>query len=339
MNIYRQIRRGISLLAASSAVVAALGLVPAAAAQGQAAGLDVLPFIGAPGTYVEVVGSGFTPNSDVMLAVQPGSAAPVLSVSVSTDASGGFMSQVMMPTIVPPGDTWDIQANSSTSGGPSASGTFQVVAAEPAGAYTVSWADTLDSLAASFGTTPGAIEAANPGISDPSLVAPGEQLLMPGTTVLQGLQPVYIANAGDDLSLIARNEDTTVPNLMAANPQITGAGQVAAGSQLFLPGGGLIPITGLNATLALAPDLGEPNTAVGVTGAGFPANMSIVLTIGAIGETAADSVNLTTDANGDFTSQVTIPADAERGTRWAFTVTASDGSQLATADFEVTPAP
>ena len=319
---------------AATATPTAATATPTAAAPSQAAGLDVLPFIGAPGTYVEIVGSNFAPNSGVTLAVGQGSVAPVLSISAATDGSGSFVTQVMMPTTAPSENAWNIQASSSIAGGPSASGTFQVVAAEPAGAYTVSWADTLDSLAASFGTTPGAIEAANPGISDPSLVAPGEQLLMPGTTVMEGLQPVYIANAGDDLSLIARNEDTTVSDLMAANPRINGAAQIAAGSQLLLPGS-LIPITGLKATLTLAPSAGNPNTLVTITGAGFPANTSVTLTVGPSGQTASNTLNLTVDATGSFTSQLAIPVDTLPGTQWAFTATSADGSQTAAAEFQV----
>jgi LysM repeat protein len=76
--------------------------------------------------------------------------------------------------------------------------------------------DTLSGIASRFGVTLGALEAANPQITNPDLIFPGQVVVIPTKTVLYTVQP------GDTLSGIAAQFfGVTLDALEAANPQIT----------------------------------------------------------------------------------------------------------------------
>jgi len=97
------------------------------------------------------------------------------------------------------------------------------------GTYVVQRGDTLSSIARRFGTTVNAILAANPQITNPNLIFPGQVLVIPGAPGPQPPPPpppppptaTYVVQRGDTLSAIARRFGTTVQTLLSLNPQIT----------------------------------------------------------------------------------------------------------------------
>ncbi len=147
----------------------------------------------------------------------------------------------------------------------------------------------------------------------------------------------YTVRSGDTLLAIAERFNTTISALLTANPQITDPDLIFAGAQLALPGSGLIPITGQQAQLTLAPAAGGPSTLVTVTGSNFPANASLNLTAGPQGATPTFSVPVTADSSGSFTAQLAIPPATPTGSIWLVTVASgASGGPLATAEFQVT---
>jgi LysM repeat protein len=82
--------------------------------------------------------------------------------------------------------------------------------------YVVVPGDTLSGIAGRFSVTVGALEAANPQITDPDLIFPGQVIRIPTNAVIYTVQP------GDTLSGIAGQFfGVTLGALEAANPQIT----------------------------------------------------------------------------------------------------------------------
>jgi LysM repeat protein len=80
--------------------------------------------------------------------------------------------------------------------------------------YVVQRGDTLGKIAASSGTTVGAILAVNPQITNPSLIYAGQVINLPAVPVY------YTVRRGDTLRSIANRYGTTVYSLQLLNPTI-----------------------------------------------------------------------------------------------------------------------
>lgn len=125
-----------------------------------------------------------------------------------------------------------------------------MVSAEPAQqttTYVVQWGDTLFSIAVRFNTTVQAIAQAN-NISNPNLIFAGQTLIIPtGGTVPPTTPPstpggtvIYTVQPGDYLAKIARQFNTTVSAIVAAN-NIPNPNLIFPGQQLVIPTGGTTP--------------------------------------------------------------------------------------------------
>lgn len=125
-----------------------------------------------------------------------------------------------------------------------------MVSAEPAQqttTYVVQWGDTLFSIAVRFNTTVQAIAQAN-NISNPNLIFAGQTLIIPtGGTVPPTAPPstpggtvIYTVQPGDYLAKIARQFNTTVSAIVAAN-NIPNPNLIFPGQQLVIPTGGTTP--------------------------------------------------------------------------------------------------
>lgn len=105
--------------------------------------------------------------------------------------------------------------------------------------YRVQYGDNLFRLALRFGTTIDAIRQANPGrISNIDLIYAGDVLVIPSDTTGEpgsGGGGPYLIQYGDTLFNIARRHGTTVPAIMAANPQIRNQNLIYVGHTITIP--------------------------------------------------------------------------------------------------------
>ncbi len=101
------------------------------------------------------------------------------------------------------------------------------------GYITVEAGDTLQSIAATCGTTVSAILAANPGITSP--LSPGQVLLVPGASSTPQAARTYVVQPGDTLSGIAFANGITLSQLLAVNPQISNPSVIYPGQVINLP--------------------------------------------------------------------------------------------------------
>ncbi|MFN8377755.1 MAG: LysM peptidoglycan-binding domain-containing protein [Anaerolineae bacterium] len=132
--------------------------------------------------------------------------------------------------------------------------------------YVVQWGDTLYSIAVRFNTTVQAIAQAN-NISNPNLIFAGQTLIIPtGGTVPPTTPPstpggtvIYTVQPGDYLAKIARQFNTTVSAIVAAN-NIANPNLIYPGQQLIIPTGGTTPPPATSVPVTPPPATSSPAT-------------------------------------------------------------------------------
>lgn len=218
-------------------------MIPDTGAQAQ---VTVSPRSGVPGTTVTVRGSGFPDNGRVRVGPGVRNAEPVYIETVSTNEDGRFSIQITIPSNADPDTTWVILA-ATQGGGESITTEFNVVPRLEARTYTVESGDTLFEIASRFDTSVNALVRANPEIEDPTLIFPGQELVLPGSlaVVPDTGRRVYVVEAGDTLGEIALRFGTTVESVLDANPDIEDASRIFPGERFTIPAPvNVIPDTG-----------------------------------------------------------------------------------------------
>ncbi len=108
--------------------------------------------------------------------------------------------------------------------------------------HTVQSGDSLFAIAVRFGVTLEALKAANPQITNPDLIYPGQAVCVPAprppVTCPNGT--LYTVKAGDTMLDIATRFGVTLQALLAANPQVTDPNRIFAGQTLCIPS---LPVT------------------------------------------------------------------------------------------------
>ena len=114
------------------------------------------------------------------------------------------------------------------------------------GRYTVQPGDTMYVIAQRFGVSLNALIAANPHITNPALIFPGDVLCVPGggpspgcrvpASCPPGFQGRYTVQPGDTMYFIAQRFGVSLNALIAANPQITNPALIFPCDVLCVPG-------------------------------------------------------------------------------------------------------
>ncbi|NLA11262.1 MAG: LysM peptidoglycan-binding domain-containing protein [Firmicutes bacterium] len=118
------------------------------------------------------------------------------------------------------------------------------------GRYTVAPGDTMYYLARRFGVSLDALIAANPQISDPNQLFPGDVLCVPGAglpcrepfSCPHGFKDRYTVVPGDTMSQIAQRYGVSLDALIAANPQISDPKIIFPCDVLCVPGAPAPPL-------------------------------------------------------------------------------------------------
>jgi LysM repeat protein len=106
--------------------------------------------------------------------------------------------------------------------------------------YTIERGDTLRGIAVRFSTPVSDLMDRNPHIVEPSLIYPGQQIVVPSepTDTIPDTgegEALYTVVRGDTLNEIAERHDTTVRALMERNPHIVDPNLIYPGLQIVVP--------------------------------------------------------------------------------------------------------
>ena len=139
----------------------------------------------------------------------------------------------------------------------------------------------------------------------PVLFGASEHSQLP-VSMTTGMQPNastnYIVKPGQTLSGLSKAYNTTTTTLEQKNPSLKkNNNQVYAGERLNIPNADEGP------TVVVAPASGVPGTQIEVVLGGFPANTNVQLALDQITCSQRSITNMTTDQNGQLTTQMTIP--------------------------------
>lgn len=104
--------------------------------------------------------------------------------------------------------------------------------------YRVVSGDTMFEIARRFGVTLDALIQANPQITNPDLIYPGQEICVP---VMPAPLPcpggtLYVVKPGDTMFEIARMNGVSLAALIAANPQIPDPNLIYPGQTICIPG-------------------------------------------------------------------------------------------------------
>ncbi len=206
--------------------------------------VTISPTSGVAGTTVTIKGTGFPANTPVYYGVALNGGYNPNVPSVNSDASGLFTAQAVIPNSANAGEHWSAYAYVPDKLAAIYSNIFLVTSSGSSqGNYVVQRGDTLRIIANRFGTTVQAILTANPQITNPNLIYPGQVLVVPGGT---GGIPTptpapggssYYVQPGDTLKIIAARFGTTVDAILSVNPQITNQNLIYVGQAIKLPAG------------------------------------------------------------------------------------------------------
>lgn len=117
--------------------------------------------------------------------------------------------------------------------------------------FIVRVGDTLTEIAALCGVSYANLLAANPQITTPDWIFPGQVINIPGGVGIPptgGDPTTYTVVSGDTMWSISRRFNITLLALTTANPHVTNINQIFPGQVLTIPGGVGIPPTGGNPT-------------------------------------------------------------------------------------------
>lgn len=103
--------------------------------------------------------------------------------------------------------------------------------------YIVDRGDTMNSLAARFGTTVKNLLKLNPEVKDASVIYEGQRLAVPkgGTPAPGGATDIYVVQRGDTLRKIATRYETSVDELLRLNPNIKNRNLIYVGQKIVVP--------------------------------------------------------------------------------------------------------
>ena len=142
--------------------------------------LQIAPQEGPAGTPIDVSGMGFPANTTLTVGAGIVNSGPVITLQSTTDANGSFKVKLGIPANALPAENWSVFASQgSGSGLITVQVPFKVTSPNITSGYVVRPGNTLSEIAARYGSTVPALLDANPDITNPDLIYPGQLIILP----------------------------------------------------------------------------------------------------------------------------------------------------------------
>lgn len=128
--------------------------------------------------------------------------------------------------------------------------TAAILPAAADSSHVIQPGETLTSIADAYGVPLNVLAAQN-HIANVNLIYAGESLVIPGQAPPVGpptSSGTHTVQAGETLTSIAAMQQTTIQQLIAANPDIVDPNQIYVGETLSIPGGSTTPSTSTQTT-------------------------------------------------------------------------------------------
>lgn len=188
------------------------------------------PEVQADAQHVEAQQAVVCPPGTFRYTVQPGDSMFLIAqrFGVSLDALIAANPQISNPNLIFPGQVVCVPTSPAPPPPVCPPGTFR---------YTVRPGDSMWLIAQRFGVSLNALIAANPQISDPSRIFPGQVICVPTgtpTTCPPGTFR-YTVQPGDSMFSIAQRFGVSLNALIAANPQIPNPARITPGQIVCVP--------------------------------------------------------------------------------------------------------
>ncbi len=154
--------------------------LPAGAAQIRTVGIT--PVSGKAGDSITLGATGFKPSSEVDIRFGLTETTTESIGKATTDSHGAVLQKVTVPTTAQSGKVYVFVVRQTANTAESATSNTFTVGTAPAAdkkTYTVLSGDTLLKISTRFNTTVAAIVAANPKITNPNVIIPGQVLTIP----------------------------------------------------------------------------------------------------------------------------------------------------------------
>ncbi len=206
-------------------------------------GISISPTVGPPSSIIQVHAWGMGRFATVSVSIGRQGAAPIHTHTVGANEEGQTWTTVTVPHNAEPGSLWVVTARVGSD--QVTSEPFRVEGTAPhhpspcGPTYVVRRGDWLTQIARTCQVSVSALLQANPQITNPNLLFPGQVLTIPAVSVPpthpSPCGPTYVVRRGDWMALIARTCQVSLSALLQANPQVTDPNRIFAGQVLNIP--------------------------------------------------------------------------------------------------------
>ena len=282
----------------------------------------VSPASGPSGAEVQVVASGFPPETEIDLGVGPQGEMYELVINAQTDAQGNLTQKLAIPASAEPGESWVIVAMTEDGALQAESNVFEVVALPYEPEVRISPtsgqpATQIDVVVAGF--PPDAIVDIGVGRENSEYdVVDTIQVGNDGGVMTKARIPTF-AEIDERWVVVVTTQDQSVEAVSNVF-QVTEAQYEGA--------------------VAISLNSGPPGTRLSVIAEGFPSNTIVEIGVGRVDSEYDVIATAETDADGRAETQITMPAFVEPGDPYVIVVADESRPIKAVSDvFDVTTGP